>query len=64
MFLLLFTILSILSGYIARILDDTKEQPLYFVESETNITLSTSSRRPNVVYGQVEQPFKNDRLSA
>jgi dolichol-phosphate mannosyltransferase len=64
MFLLLFTILSILSGYVARILDETKEQPLYFVESETNSTVSTSTLRPNVVYGQVEQPFQSGRLSA
>ncbi|MGA3096545.1 MAG: glycosyltransferase [Bryobacteraceae bacterium] len=64
MFLLLFTILTILSGYVARILDETKEQPLYFVESETNSTVSRSIARPNVVYEQVEQPFESDRLSA
>jgi dolichol-phosphate mannosyltransferase len=64
MFLLLFMILTILAGYIARILDESKEQPLYFVESETNSTVSTSAQRPNVVHEQVEQSFESDRLSA
>lgn len=35
MFFLLFLILTILSEYIARILDETKEMPLYFIEYET-----------------------------
>jgi len=41
MFLMLFLILSILSEYVARILDETKEQPLYFVEFETNSTIAS-----------------------
>jgi glycosyltransferase involved in cell wall biosynthesis len=44
MFLLLFFILAIVSEYIARILDETKDQPLYFVEAETNSVVS--SRQP------------------
>lgn len=64
MFLLLFMILTILAGYVARILDESKEQPLYFVEAETNSTVSTSSQHPNVVHEQVGQPFEGDRLSA
>jgi polyisoprenyl-phosphate glycosyltransferase len=64
MFLLLFMILTILAGYIARILDESKEQPLYFVESETNSTVSTSAQRPNVIQEQVGQSFDSDRLSA
>ncbi len=50
MFLLLFVIMTILAEYIARILDETKDQPLYFVESETNSTVSSTAReRLNVV---------------
>jgi hypothetical protein len=50
MFLLLFIIMTILSEYVARILDESKEQPLYFVESESNSTVSTVSlERLNVV---------------
>ena len=50
MFLMLFLMLSILSEYIARILDETKEQPLYFVEYETTSTVSSFDRnRLNVV---------------
>lgn len=51
MFLLLFLIMSILSEYIARILDETKDQPLYFVESESNSTISAAAahERLNVV---------------
>jgi glycosyltransferase involved in cell wall biosynthesis len=41
MFLMVFLILSILSEYVARILDETKEQPLYFVEFETNSTVAS-----------------------
>ena len=36
MFLMVFLILSILSEYVGRLLDETKEQPLYFVEFETS----------------------------
>ncbi len=50
MFLLLFIIMTILSEYVARILDESKEQPLYFVESESNSTVSAASlERLNVV---------------
>jgi hypothetical protein len=49
MFLMVFLILSILSEYVARILDETKEQPLYFVEFETNSTVaSPRSSRLNI----------------
>jgi dolichol-phosphate mannosyltransferase len=34
MFLLLFFILAVLAEYVARILDETKDRPLYFVEYE------------------------------
>jgi glycosyltransferase involved in cell wall biosynthesis len=50
MFLLMFLIMAILAEYVARILDETKEQPLYFIESETNSTVSaTSQERLNIV---------------
>jgi dolichol-phosphate mannosyltransferase len=56
MFLLLFLILTIVSEYIARILDETKDQPLYFVESETNSAISsTNKERLNVVH---EKPVR------
>jgi hypothetical protein len=49
MFLMLFLILSVLSEYVARILDETKEQPLYFVEFETNSTVaSPAANRLNI----------------
>ena len=41
MFFLLFIILSILSEYVARILDEAKDQPLYFIEAETNSDVSS-----------------------
>ncbi len=44
MFLMLFLILSILSEYIARILDETKAQPLYFVEFETHSSVAVEGR--------------------
>lgn len=57
MFLLLFLILTILSGYIARILDETKDQPLYFVELETNSKVSsTSQERLNVIEEHLAPP--------
>jgi polyisoprenyl-phosphate glycosyltransferase len=57
MFLLLFLILTILSGYIARLLDETKDQPLYFVESETNSKVSsTSQERLNVIQEHLAPP--------
>jgi dolichol-phosphate mannosyltransferase len=50
MFFLLFIILSILSEYIARILDETKDQPLYFIEDETNSDTSSFQKdRLNVI---------------
>jgi dolichol-phosphate mannosyltransferase len=50
MFLLMFLIMAILAEYVARILDETKEQPLYFVESESNSTVSAvSQERLNIV---------------
>jgi dolichol-phosphate mannosyltransferase len=50
MFFLLFIILAILSEYIARILDETKEQPLYFIESETSSDVYSLGRdKLNVV---------------
>ncbi|HMF78571.1 MAG TPA: glycosyltransferase [Bryobacteraceae bacterium] len=50
MFLLMFLIMAILAEYVARILDETKEQPLYFIESETNSSVSaTSQERLNIV---------------
>ncbi len=50
MFLLLFLIISILAEYTARILDETKDQPLYFVEYETNSSVATPAPdRLNVV---------------
>lgn len=55
MFMALFLIMTILSEYISRILDETKEQPLYFVESETNSTVSGLNReRLNVIQESVE----------
>lgn len=50
MFLLMFLIMAILAEYVARILDETKEQPLYFIESETNSSVSAiSQERLNIV---------------
>ncbi len=46
MFLMLFVIMSVLSEYIARILDETKEQPLYFVDFESNSTVSSTVTPP------------------
>ena len=44
MFFMLFLILTILSEYVARILDETKDEPLYFIESESNSTVATYTR--------------------
>ncbi len=41
MFFLLFLILTILSEYIARILEESKDQPLYFIQYETHSSVST-----------------------
>jgi len=50
MFLILFLIVAIVAEYIVRVLDESKEQPLYFVESEANSTVATPRpERLNVV---------------
>jgi glycosyltransferase involved in cell wall biosynthesis len=50
MFFVMFLILAILSEYIARILEETKEQPLYFVEYESHSRVSApSDSKLNVV---------------
>ena len=50
MFFTLFVILAILSEYLGRILEESKDQPTYFVESESSSTVSTyDQRRLNVV---------------
>lgn len=41
MFFLLFLILTILSEYVARILEESKDQPLYFIQYETHSSVST-----------------------
>jgi len=35
LFLFLFLILTVLSEYVARLLEETKDRPLYFLESES-----------------------------
>jgi polyisoprenyl-phosphate glycosyltransferase len=50
MFLMIFLILSILAEYVARLIDETKEQPLYFVEFETTSAAPVQTRdRLNLV---------------
>lgn len=50
MFLILFLMLTILSEYIARILNEIKEQPLYFIECESYSSTSEMDReRLNVL---------------
>jgi dolichol-phosphate mannosyltransferase len=50
MFFLLFLILTILAEYVARILDEATDRPLYFIESEFSSTTSSLDReRLNVV---------------
>jgi glycosyltransferase involved in cell wall biosynthesis len=44
MFFFLFVILTILGEYIARILEETKDEPLYFIEYEKNSAVSSYSR--------------------
>lgn len=41
MFFVLFIIITILAEYIARILEETKDRPLYFVEYETSSTVAS-----------------------
>ncbi len=44
MFFLLFVILSILAEYIGRLLEEVKDEPLYFIEYENHSTVSSYSR--------------------
>lgn len=44
MFLMLFIILAILAEYIGRLLEESKDEPLYFVEYEAHSTVSSYSR--------------------
>lgn len=44
MFFLLFIILAILAEYIGRLLEEAKDEPLYFIESEDHSTVSSYSR--------------------
>lgn len=49
MFFLIFLILTIISEYIARILNQSKDQPLYFIAHENNSSmLNTIKRKKNV----------------
>jgi dolichol-phosphate mannosyltransferase len=41
MFLMQFFVLTILSEYIARILDETRDEPLYFIEEESTSKTTT-----------------------
>jgi dolichol-phosphate mannosyltransferase len=60
MFLFLFVILTVMAGYVARILDESKEQPLYFVESETNSSVSsTGQQRLNVIQERLSHSATN-----
>lgn len=47
MFFFLFIILTVLSEYMARILEEVKEMPLYFTEYETNSSVSGQSTEEN-----------------
>lgn len=44
MFLFLFLILAILAEYIGRLLEESKDEPLYFIEYEDHSTVSSYSR--------------------
>lgn len=44
MFFILFIIMAILTEYIAHLMQETRDEPLYFVEYETQSTVSTYSR--------------------
>lgn len=44
MFFLLFIILAILAEYIGRLLEESKDEPLYFIEYEDHSTVSSYSR--------------------
>jgi len=50
MFLLLFLILAVVTEYIGRILDETRERPLYYIAEEANSSVMVpSAERRNVV---------------
>lgn len=44
MFFLLFVILAVLAEYVGRLLEETKDEPLYFVEYEDHSTISSFTR--------------------
>jgi dolichol-phosphate mannosyltransferase len=44
MFFLLFVILAILAEYIGRLLEESKDEPLYFIEYENHSTVSSYTR--------------------
>ena len=52
LFLVLFVMMTILSEYISRILAETQERPLYFIEDESHSrqTVGDADRALNVVY--------------
>jgi hypothetical protein len=50
MFLILFLILAVMTEYVARLMDESRDIPLYFVESEISSTVCAWDRdRVNVV---------------
>lgn len=50
MFFLLFLVLTVLSEYVARVLNETKDQPLYFISDEYNSSfLKSLQDKKNVV---------------
>jgi len=50
MFLLLFLVLAVVTEYVGRILDETRERPLYYIAEEANSAVMVpSSERRNVV---------------
>jgi glycosyltransferase involved in cell wall biosynthesis len=50
MFLLLFLVLAVVTEYVGRILDETRERPLYYIAEEANSSVMVpSAERRNVV---------------
>ncbi|GIW65410.1 MAG: glycosyl transferase [Candidatus Parcubacteria bacterium] len=49
MFFMLFVILTILSEYILRILDEVKEEPLYFIEDEVDHSIFIPKKKLNII---------------
>jgi hypothetical protein len=50
MFLLLFLILAVVTEYVGRILDETRDRPLYYIAEEANSSVMVpSAERRNVV---------------